>query len=329
MGVARGRRLPHLSLILPRPVADRTRETGNAAHTTQVSCRTGRAIRRPAIDQLAALEAETPPTADLSTWEAVRAQFALDPAWMHFASFYIASHPAPARAMGVRKVAVAIHCPDDLATWPAFEGDAPMPEHARDNNRRTVLDYERSVREYLAAVAGRPSASAEALRRLAAEVVPGARVLEIGSGPGWDADALEALGVAVHRTDVTVAFCDLQVERGKRCDRLDLLSDPIDGRYGGAMMLCVLQHFDRAQLDEALRKLAGALGASGPLLLMYPEGEDEVWEHGAGGDYLVVRWAPAALDAHLARAGFTVAWEHTGEGRGGPWRTLLALRRPP
>ncbi len=201
-----------------------------------------------------------------------------------------------------------------------------MPGDTGDNNRRTVMDYEHSAREYAATVDGRPSASAEALQRLAAEMVSGTRVLEIGSGPGWDADALEALGVVVHRTDVTVAFCDFQVERGKRCDRLDWLSDPIDGRYGGAMMLCVLQHFERAQLDGALRKLAGALGVGGPLLLMYPEGDDEVWEHGAGGDYRVVRWAPAAFDAHLARAGFTVAWEHTIEGRGGPWRTLLALK---
>lgn len=47
---------------------------------------------------LAALEAETPPIADLSSWESVRDQFALDPAWMHFASFFIASHPAPVQA---------------------------------------------------------------------------------------------------------------------------------------------------------------------------------------------------------------------------------------
>ncbi len=47
---------------------------------------------------LAALEAETPPVADLSSWDSVRAQFALDPASMHFASFYIASHPAPVQA---------------------------------------------------------------------------------------------------------------------------------------------------------------------------------------------------------------------------------------
>lgn len=45
----------------------------------------------------AALAQETPPLPDLSDWNRVRAQFSLDPAWMHFASFFIASHPAPVR----------------------------------------------------------------------------------------------------------------------------------------------------------------------------------------------------------------------------------------
>ena len=46
---------------------------------------------------LAAATAQTPPLPDLSDWEAVRAQFALDPAYLHFASFFIASHPTPVR----------------------------------------------------------------------------------------------------------------------------------------------------------------------------------------------------------------------------------------
>jgi hypothetical protein len=209
---------------------------------------------------------------------------------------------------------------------PGFGFNALMPEDSCGNNRRAVADYQRCASEYVATVKGRPSASAEALRRLAAAVAPGTCVLEVGSGPGWDADALEALGIDVQRTDVTAAFCDFQSERGKRCDRLDLLSDQIDGHYGGAMMLCVLQHFERAQLGGVLRKLAGALDAGGPLLLMYPEGDDEYREHGAAGDYLVVRWARAPFDAQLAQAGFAVAWDHTINGRGGPWRTVLVLR---
>lgn len=44
-----------------------------------------------------ALASETPAMPDLSDWNAVRDQFSLDPAWMHFSSFFIASHPAPVR----------------------------------------------------------------------------------------------------------------------------------------------------------------------------------------------------------------------------------------
>src|SRR5262245_58128216 len=32
-----------------------------------------------------------------SDWATVRAQFNLDPAWMHFSQFYIVSHPKPVR----------------------------------------------------------------------------------------------------------------------------------------------------------------------------------------------------------------------------------------
>lgn len=202
-----------------------------------------------------------------------------------------------------------------------------MPDDPCGDNRRAVADYERTAREYVATVDGRPSASVEALRQLAARVAPGKRVLEIGSGPGWDADVLQALGIDVHRTDVAAAFCEFQVERGKRCDRLDVLSDTISGRYGGAMMICVLQHFDRAQLAGVLRKLAGALEAGGPLLLMYPEGNQDHREQGAAGDYLVVKWESAAFDLRLAQAGFAVAWEQAIDGRGGRWRTVLAQRQ--
>ena len=45
----------------------------------------------------AALAEETPALPDLSDWTRVRAQFALDPTYLHFASFFIASHPTPVR----------------------------------------------------------------------------------------------------------------------------------------------------------------------------------------------------------------------------------------
>ena len=44
-----------------------------------------------------ALASATPAMPDLSDWNTVRGQFSLDPALMHFSSFFIASHPAPVR----------------------------------------------------------------------------------------------------------------------------------------------------------------------------------------------------------------------------------------
>lgn len=46
---------------------------------------------------LAAVAAQTPALPDLSDWDKLRAQFALDPSYRHFSLFFIASHPAPVR----------------------------------------------------------------------------------------------------------------------------------------------------------------------------------------------------------------------------------------
>lgn len=196
------------------------------------------------------------------------------------------------------------------------------------HNGRTIAGYERCARDYATEVSSVPSPTvAAALRRLAAAVGPEGGVLEIGSGPGWDADFMETLGVAVHRTDATAAFRAFQAERGKQADPLDLLADEIAGTYDGILMLCVLQHFERSELDAGLRKLALALRDGGALLLSYPLGADECWEHGEFGDYRVVRWTHDALDARLAQAGFAVEWDANTDYEGGPWRSVLARRR--
>jgi hypothetical protein len=91
-------------------------------------------------------------------------------------------------------------------------------------------------------------------------------------------------------------------------------------------MLCVLQHFERTELDEVLHKLVNALRDDGAMLLSHPVGQDEIWEHTASGDYRVVRWSSAALDERLQRAGFVVTWDWSEDGDEGPWRSLLARK---
>lgn len=199
---------------------------------------------------------------------------------------------------------------------------------AKTSNGRTVAAYENYARRYAANVAQQPSESgAAALRRLAESVRPGGRVLDIGSGPGWDADFIEGLGVRVHRTDVTASFRDFQAERGRQVDALDVLTDEIREAYAGILMLCVVQHFERTDVDAVLRKLAGALIEDGALLLSHPLGDDECWENTSSGDYRVVRWSSAALDARLEHAGFTVEWDQCDDADEGPWRSVLARRK--
>lgn len=202
-----------------------------------------------------------------------------------------------------------------------------MTDADHRNNRRTVAAYEGYARGYAAAVPAIPSGNAAAdLRRLAAAAGPSGQVLEIGSGPGWDADFLETLGVRVRRTDVTEAFVRFQLERGKNAHRLDLLTDEIEGVYDGIAMLYVLQHFEREQVDAVLDKLARGLAANGVLLMSHMLGEGEEWE-GDGGDYRVVRWPAAAMDARLQRAGFAVESESFIDSEQRPWRSVLARKR--
>lgn len=202
-----------------------------------------------------------------------------------------------------------------------------MREQPSTANRRTLDAYERCARDYAAEAHSTPvPAVAGELQRLAA-AVPGGHVLEIGSGPGWEADFLESLGVRVHRTDATAAFREIQAERGKSVDALDLLTDDIAATYDGILMLFVLQHIERAHVDAALRKLAHALTEGGALLLSYLEGDGEKWEQGASGDYRWVYWPRAAMNARLEQAGLRVERDLPHTDNEGDWRLVLA-RRP-
>lgn len=205
---------------------------------------------------------------------------------------------------------------------PTRDRDAPT-----DGNRRTIEGYEACARDYAAAVASTPSGVGEAaLRRLAADAPSGARALEIGSGPGWDADFLETLGVAVDRSDAAAAFRAFQAERGRTVASLDVVEDTLPGPYDAIVALCVLQHVERARFDDVLRRIAGALHPRGLFLASMREGEGEDWEHGESGDYRLVLWPADALHARLAAAGFEIEWEARHRGNG-DWLYFIARRR--
>jgi SAM-dependent methyltransferase len=211
---------------------------------------------------------------------------------------------------------------------------AVLARQARDTpkdpgNRRTLRAYEGYALNYAAATAGERSPTGDsALKRVADMVGPGNEILEIGSGPGWDADFLEdSLGLKVDRTDATNAFLKFQADRGKAVRKLDLVSDGLGGPYAGVIALHVLQHIKRDLIDRVIANIFEALRPGGVFLATLREGSGELREGDSGsGSYQVVLWPLHAFEARLSAAGFRIIWTARSTDSDGDWMTILARR---
>ena len=147
----------------------------------------------------------------------------------------------------------------DDPTHVRIEGDAAGVS-AGARNQATVASYEQCATDYaLSTAPTTPQCDRPLLQRLLGALRDGETVLEIGSGPGWDADWLEQAGLTVRRTDAAEAFLAFQLERGKVAERLDVVRDPVSGTYGAVLALYVFQHVDRQALPAVLRKVAAVL----------------------------------------------------------------------
>lgn len=196
------------------------------------------------------------------------------------------------------------------------------------NNQITIRAYEGYARQYAAAVSQDPSEETkEGLRQLLSVIGRGGNVLEIGSGPGWDADFAESLGMIVRRTDVTQSFREFQTERGKQIAPVNVINDDLGGPYDAVMAMCVLLNIDRDLTDGVLQNVADALRPGGAFLLSIREGEGDIWERSElSGDYHVVLWNRDVFVAHLKAVGLHVTWETFATDSDGDWLTFLAQK---
>jgi SAM-dependent methyltransferase len=194
-----------------------------------------------------------------------------------------------------------------------------------DFNGCTLAGYEACALDYAEATAPRSDAGqSPALGKLLTVVGRGCRLLEIGSGPGWDADWLEDRGVHVRRTDATEAFVRFQNSRGKVAERLNVLTDRLDGPYDAILALYVLQHIDRSALPQVFSKLSHALRDGGAFLFSIREGHGEVVEKGSEGrSYYVALWQLSELVAALAPLGCNLLWSESSEDAEGKWLITL------
>ena len=118
----------------------------------------------------------------------------------------------------------------------------------------TVGSYDAYADDYAAGTSAMPDVVAGNIARFVGAIGSGGRVLEIGSGPGRDALALEQIGLSVRRTDISPGFVRQLRSAGYVADQLDPLSDDLtdplrDGApYDGVWANASLLHVRRASL---------------------------------------------------------------------------------
>jgi SAM-dependent methyltransferase len=170
----------------------------------------------------------------------------------------------------------------------------------------TLATYEAAARRYREQSPSPSSVFATFLDRLVSLVGTG-RVLELGSGPGRDADYLESRGVHVSRTDATAAFVEMMRADGHEARLLDVRTDDLGGPYDAVLAFAMLLHLTRDEFGDVLRRARAAVVQGGILAFTVKEGDGEGWTD-ARLDLPrhFTYWREPAVRAELARAGWQV-----------------------
>ena len=197
-----------------------------------------------------------------------------------------------------------------------------------DANAETLHTYEQAAALYRERTVRRNDEAGDLVALVAAHAPVGAAVLEVGSGPGHDADRLEALWFAVRRTDATRSFVELQRADGHKIDVLDVRTDDLGGPYDVVFAQAVLLHIDRAELPRVLARARAAVRPGGLLALTLKEGDGEEWSsHKVELPRHFTYWRAEPLRAALVGAGWEpVVLEQTSSSYG---RWLRSLSRRP
>lgn len=192
---------------------------------------------------------------------------------------------------------------------------------------RTVAAYDRDAAAYVAATREMPESVQRDVDDFAARVGVAARVLEIGSGSGRDAVALEAAGLVVRRTDITAGFVALLQAQGYEAAVLDPSTDELGGPWDGVWCSAVLHHVPRARLRVVLRRLREATRPGGVLYASVKEGDGEAWSrHGSiAQERWFVRWREEPLRDVLVDAGWSIDTVRRTSGGGDDWLDVLAV----
>jgi predicted TPR repeat methyltransferase len=158
------------------------------------------------------------------------------------------------------------------------------------------------------------------------DVIGFGHVLEVGSGPGWDASLMESMGVQVDRTDGAQAFVDMMRSQGVSAKKLNVVVDDLAGVFDAVFANAVLLHLSRTELGFVMERLRAAVRPGGALAFTVKEGDGDGWSTAKLGlPRHFTYWRESSLRKVLNESGWTVvSLDHIGEGDEQPWLFVLA-----
>jgi predicted TPR repeat methyltransferase len=144
------------------------------------------------------------------------------------------------------------------------------------SNQQTLDTYNNNVPKYIERTPQTVSGAVKTwIDSSLARLPSSARILEVGSGPGRDADYIEAKGYRVDRTDASQTFVDHMISRGSKARLLNLLTDNLGKNYDMVFANAVLLHFDKADTEKVIHKVSAALKPGGYFVFSLKVGEGQ------------------------------------------------------
>jgi SAM-dependent methyltransferase len=193
-----------------------------------------------------------------------------------------------------------------------------------DNLRETQATYDVIAQQYAGRWAGPAQWIIDELDHLSAVLPPGARVADIGCGPGHHTQLLRERGFQAVGFDLSRGMLSSQGVPGlAQADMraLPLATASLDALWCAAALL----HIPRPDVPVVLGEFARVLRPDGTLALILAEGDGEFWEPVSYVPtrqrwYVLHHFEPLA--AQLCEAGFDI----TGHSRRATHRQWLQIR---
>lgn len=199
------------------------------------------------------------------------------------------------------------------------------------SNQKTLYAYESGSQSYITKTPAHVVGGMKAwIDNALSGLHESARIFEIGSGHGRDADYIESLGYDVECSDAAQSFVSALLAKGFNARIHNAITDPIIGSYDLIFANAVLPHFTHEETTLVTSKVLTALKPRGRFAFSLKKGEGEKWcTKKLGAPVCYHFWTIKQVEALLRNMGFS-KWSITEDApnflEGEVWIQVIAYK---